>query len=284
MSKLSESQIRRMLQLANVKNAVADKFITEAVKGGKVLKESKDMEESYGKDNMEESYDELEEMDVEMDAAGADSKVSPDVAKDVIKAVMAALGVEGEVTDEDEAGGEEEDAGEEDMGVEEPAEEEVSEAYDELEELEERYHEEEELEEGEELEEARNKATEKNGGHPFLKKGGNSKKVAGMHESRFIEAVMDRVTARLMAEAKDAKRNGAKVLKGEEDKKAKMKKKVKEARNKASEKNGSHPLLSKGQNKVTGHKVKESQKMMPVKPAKKGAADKAKMAAKKAKK
>lgn len=277
MSKLSESQIRRMLQLANVKNAVADKFITEAVKGGKVLKESKDMEESYCKDNMEESYDELEEMDVEMGDAEGDSKVSPDVAKDVIKAVMAALGVEGEVTDEDE-GGEEEDAGEEDMGGEEPAEEEVSEAYDELEELEERYHEE------EELEEARNKATEKNGGHPFLKKGGNSKKVAGMHESRFIEAVMDRVTARLMAEAKDAKNKGAKVLKGEESRKDKMKKKVKEARNKASEKNGSHPLLSKGQNKVTGHKVKESQKMMPVKPAKKGAADKAKMAAKKAKK
>ena len=106
MSKLSESQIRRMLQLANVKNAVADKFITEAVKGGKVLKESKDMDEMYGKDHMEEMYgkghmEELEEMDVEMDAAAdeGEGKVSPDVAKDVIKAVMAALGVDGEVTD-----------------------------------------------------------------------------------------------------------------------------------------------------------------------------------------
>jgi hypothetical protein len=268
MSKLSESQIRRMLQLANVKTAVADKFITESVKGGKVLKESKHMDEMYGKDHMEEAAEELEEMDVEMDAAGeGEGKVSPDVAKDVIKAVMAALGVDGEVTDEDEEGGEEKDAGEEDMDVEEPAEEEVSEAYDELEELEEG--EEEELEEGEELEEARNAANEKNGEHPFLKKGGNSKKVAGLQESRFVEAIVNRVTARLIAEAKDAKKKGAKVLKGEEDKKAKMKKRVKEARNKATEKNGNHPLLSKGQNKVTGHKVKESQKMMPVKPAKK---------------
>jgi len=243
-----ESTIRKFMKLANLE-PLSDNFIKEEL--GYSEEEDMDMPEdpmAAPEGGMEAPMgdempgDEEGELEVDLDDAGAEGEVSPEVAKKVIEAVMSALGVQGTVEDDEgmgddddagemddlagdeEAGEGEEEAGEEEFGGEEEAGEE----------------DEEEVDDEEEMEEAR------------------------LSEDDLVENVLRRVTARLLAEAKKAKKPSLK-----EKMKAKKAKKLDEEVHVKTHKKSSN-VLNKGKNKHNSFKGVPDMEMTELKSGKKG--------------
>jgi len=241
---LEETTIRKFMKLANLE-PLSDNFIKEELG----YSEEEDMAAPEG--GMEAPMgDEMPgseegELEVDLDDAGAEGEVSPGVAKKVIQAVMSALGVQGTVED-DEGMGDDEDAGEmDDLAGDEEADEEGEEEFGGEEEAGEE--DEEEVDDEEEMEEAR------------------------LSEDDLVENVLRRVTARLLAEAKKAKKGSKKE--DEKDVKAKMKakkaKKLDEEVHVKTHKKSSN-VLNRGKNKHNSFKGVPDMEMTELKSGKKG--------------
>lgn len=257
---LEESTVRKFMKLANLE-PLSDKFIKEELG----YTEEEDMGMDAGGDEMapvdamgDMGGDEEGELEVDLDDAGAEGEVSPEVAKKVVQAVLDALGVQGTVEDdedmggaddmgdmddfggEEEAGEGEEEAGEEDFGGEEDEgeEEELDEEYEAKENLEEKKDEEEE-----EMDES-----------------------TTLSEDDLVENVLRRVTARLLAEAK-AKKDKKDIkskMKDKKAKKAEKEEKLDEEKHVVTHKKSSN-VIKKGTNKHNVYKGHPDMEMKPLK-------------------
>ncbi len=231
---LNETQIRRFMTLANleplVKNVISEeKAESQKEREGDVpdrkghLAKSESVKEEITNEAEEAEADESDEMDVEMDSGDAD----PDKAaafEAAVKALADSLGIEVEV------GGDE--GGEEggDAGGEEAPDMDMPDAGGEQ-----------EMEEGknkeEEMDEAKDKEEEMD-------------ESVALSEDSLVEAVLARVTARLVAEAKKKKMSAKEKMKAKKAEK-KDKEKVMEE---ATDSKGGGPLLKQGKNKHDTYK------------------------------
>lgn len=242
---LNETQIRRFMKLANleplVKNVLSEASESEEERKGDVpnrkghlaksesVKEEMNMEADKPAPVAMEAEEKDGEDEMELDVGG---DADPDKAaafEAAVKALADSLGIEVEMG-EDEGGeeeGGEEDAGEMDMGADAGEEEMPAE-------LEEAKKEEEE----EELDEAK-------------KEKEDMEESVSLSEDSLVEAVLARVTARLVAEAKKKKMSAKEKMKAMKDKKAAKKDKVMEE---ATSAEGGGPLLKQGKNKHDTYK------------------------------
>jgi hypothetical protein len=242
---LNETQIRRFMTLANleplVKNVISEeKAESQKEREGDVpnrkghLAKSESVKEEVTNEAEETEADESDEMDVEMDSGDAD----PDKAaafEAAVKALADSLGIEVEV------GGDE--GGEEggDVGGEEAPDMDMPDAGGEQE-MEEGKNKEEEMDEAkdkEEMDEAKDKDKEE-----------EMDESVALSEDSLVEAVLARVTARLVAEAKKKKMSAKEKMKAKKAEK-KDKEKVMEE---ATDSKGGGPLLKQGKNKHDTYK------------------------------
>jgi hypothetical protein len=236
---LNESEIRRFMKLANLE-PLTKAVVTEMAAVNQIPQDSRRPEtgmqqEMMGNENEAEglAMEAEDAMEVEVgDEADPEKQSAFEAA---VKALADAMGIEVEL--EGAAGGEE-DAGEEmpdlDMGGEEGGEE--SEEAPAEEEADKEEMDEAKKEEGEEeLDEAKKEEDEE-----------EKEESKALSEDSLVEAVLARVTARLVAEAKKKKMSAKEKMKMKaKEKKAEKKEVVEEA----TDSKGGGPLLSKGGNK-----------------------------------
>ena len=233
---LNESEIRRFMKLANLepltKAVVSEMAAVNQIPQDTRRPETGMQQEMMGKEDEAKglSMEAEDAMEVEVgDEADPEKQSAFEAA---VKALADAMGIEVELEGQEEHA---EEAGEEmhdlDMGGEEGEGEEESAAEKDEEELDEAKKEEEE----EELDEAKKEEDEE--------KQDENKKLS---EDSLVEAVLARVTARLVAEAKKKKMSAKEKMKMKaKEKKAEKKEVVEEA----TDSKGGGPLLSKGGNK-----------------------------------
>lgn len=251
---LTESEVRRFMRLANIP-ALGKALVTEAEKAvNQIPQDTRRPETAMTEEEMPgmagDAAPALPAGDMPPEG-GMEGGETVEVGGDVdpekqqafeaaVQALADAMGIEVELEGQEEhaeeageemhdldAGGEEEKDEEEGEEEEEGGEEEMQEAAEEDEGMmKEEKEEEEEEDEGKKKEE--------------------SKKLS---EDELVEAVLSRVTARLVAEAKKKKMSVKQKMKAKAEKKKEEKEEKKEKMEEATEAKGGGPLLSKGGNK-----------------------------------
>ena len=242
---LNESEIRRFMKLANLE-PLAKGLVSEMAGVNQIPQDTRRPEtgmqqEMMGKEDEAKSVSMEAEDAMEVEVGDEADPEKQSAFEAAVKALADAMGIEVEL--EGAEGGEEdageEDAGEEmpdlDMGGEEGGEESEETAADEEGEEEMDEAKKAEKEEGEEeLDEAKKEEEEE------------VEESKALSEDSLVEAVLARVTARLVAEAKKKKMSAKEKMKMKaKEKKADKKEVVEEA----TDSKGGGPLLSKGGNK-----------------------------------
>jgi len=274
---LTESEMRRFMRLANLE-PLAGRVIKENYGEAPAEAPELPVEETSamstggvhggGEDAMEADPQMEYELEEEMMGGMGDLGLTPEQQKGVMEAFASALGIEVDVSDDDEGGkGDEMDVDVEEPGM--PEDEEDEEEEDE-----------EEEESGEEMEEASSKTAkrvqdletrlkqlEADKGKPGVaselksvkdllakarevaaREGGGEKQTdesIDLSEDDLVETVLNRVTARLVAEARanNTKKKGAKARMADKAKKLKKKNALKKE---AVDSKGGGPLVHKG--------------------------------------
>jgi len=248
---LEESTVRKFMRLANLE-PLSDGFVKENL--GYTEEEDMGAPEDdalAGPDDMgaemgaDDDMGDEGDLEIDLDDSGAGGEVSPEVAKKVVQAVMDALGVEGTVEDDEDMGGDEEAGEMDDFG----GDEEAGEAFGDEEEGEEESSEEDEAELNEEEESEEEPEEEEK---------------SRLSEDELVENVLKRVTARLIAEAKAAKKKDVKSKMKDKKKEKEDKKKLDEEKHTVTHKKSS-AVVKKGTNKHNVYKGHPDMEMKPLK-------------------